>query len=180
MHSLTRTGAGLTLYELLMTLALVAVVITVGLPSFGSIVASSRIRAETNALFEAVHLARKDSIVRRRAVTICPSLDGLSCDPHNEWSTGWIRYVNSNRDDPPVRDANEPILRYHVVEPGILIASNRRGFTLRSTELRATNGTLIVCDARDRAEARAVIVSYSGRPRVASQDSDGKPYDCAH
>ena len=46
--------------------------------------------------------------------------------------------------------------------------------------LRATNGTLVVCDARDRAEARAVIVSYTGRPRVAWEDAAGKPYDCAH
>lgn len=175
-----RNGAGFTLYELLMSLTLIAVIVTLGLPSFGSLVASSRIRAETSALFDAVYLARKDSIVRRRAVTICPSLDGLSCDPHNEWSTGWIRFVNTDRDDPPVRDVNEPILLHHVVEPGTLIVANRLGFTLRSTELRATNGTLIVCDARERAEARAVIVSYTGRPRVAWQDSAGKPYDCAH
>ena len=180
MDKLPRTGAGFTLYELLMTLALIAVIVTLGFPSFGSIVASSRIRAETSAHFAAVYLARKDSIVRRRAVTICPSLDGLSCDPHNEWSTGWIRFVNTDRDDPPFRDANEPILRYHLVEPGILIVANRRGFTLRSTELRATNGTLIICDGRDRAEARAIIVSYTGRPRVAWRDADGKPYDCTH
>ncbi len=180
MARLPRTRAGFTLYELLMTLGLAAVIVTLGLPSFGSIVASSRIRAETSALVDAVYLARKDSIVRRRAVTICPSLDGLNCDPHNEWSTGWIRFVNTDRDDPPVRDANEPVLRYHIVEPGILIVANRRGFTLRSTELRATNGTLIVCDARERAEARAIVVSYTGRPRVAWQDSAGKPYDCAH
>ena len=57
------------------------------------------------------------------------------------------------------------------VEPGILIVANRRGFTLRSTELRATNGTLIICDARERAEARAIVVSYNGRPRVAWRDS---------
>lgn len=180
MYKLPAAGAGFTLYELLMTLALVAVIVTLGLPSFGSLVASSRIRAETSALFDAVYLARKDSIVRRRAVTICPSLDGLSCDSHNEWSTGWIRFVNIDRDDPPFRDANEPVLRHHTVEPGTLIVANRRGFTLRSTELRATNGTLIICDARERAEARAVIVSYTGRPRVAWRDSAGEPYDCAH
>jgi type IV fimbrial biogenesis protein FimT len=180
MCSQPRSGAGFTLYELMMTLSLVAVIVTLGLPSFGSIVASSRIRAETSALFDAVHLARKDSIVRRRAVTICPSLDGLSCDPHNEWSTGWIRFVNTDRDDPPFRDPMEPVLHYHVVEPGTLIVANQRGFTLRSTELRATNGTLIICDARERAEAKAIVVSYTGRPRVAWQDSAGKPYDCTH
>jgi type IV fimbrial biogenesis protein FimT len=175
-----RANSGFTLYELLMTLALVAIVATVGVPSFGSLLANSRLRAEANALFESVHLARKESIVRRRAVTLCPSLDGLSCDPGNQWSAGWIRFVNTDRDDPPIRDDEEPILYHHVVQPGSLIDSNRKGFTLRSTELRATNGTLIVCDAMDRAEARAVVVSYTGRPRVARRDSKGQPYECAH
>jgi len=176
----TRNPAGFTLYELLMTLALAAAILAFGLPSFGSIVAGSRLRAESNALFESVFLARKESIVRRRAVSLCPSLDGQSCDPLNDWSSGWIRFVNTDRDDPPVRDPDEAILRYHKVKPGTLIVANRRGFTLRSTELRATNGTLILCDTAGRAAPRAVIVSYSGRPRVAREDSAGRPYACAH
>jgi type IV fimbrial biogenesis protein FimT len=163
-----------------MTLALVAVIVALGLPSFGSLLANSRLRAETNALFDSIYLARKESIVRRRAVTLCPSLDGLSCDPFNEWSAGWIRFVNTDRDEPPVRDDGEPILHYHAVEPGVVITANRRGFTLRSTELRATNGTLVVCDPAGRAESRAVVVSYTGRPRVTRQDSSGKAYSCAH
>jgi type IV fimbrial biogenesis protein FimT len=173
-------GAGFTLYELLMTLALVAMVLALGLPSFGSLVADSRLRAESNALFDSIYLARKESIVRRRAVTLCPSQDGLSCDPANDWSAGWIRFVNTDRDDPPVRDSNEAILYYHVVEPGVVISANRRGFTLRSTELRATNGTLVICDAAGRSEPRAVVVSYTGRPRVAREDSSGNAYACAH
>ncbi|MDH4049284.1 MAG: GspH/FimT family pseudopilin [Gammaproteobacteria bacterium] len=180
MHHSIRRLAGFTLYELLMTLGLVAVIVTLGLPSFGSILAGSRLRAEANALFEAVHLARKESIVRRRAVTLCPSLDGQNCDPLNDWSVGWMRFVNTDRDDPPVRDPDEPVLHYHIVQPGTLIDSNRRGFTLRSTELRATNGTLVVCDPAERAAARAVVVSYTGRPRVARQDSRGQAYRCAH
>lgn len=175
-----RPDAGFTLYELLMTLALVAVIVAVGLPSFGSLLANSRLRAESNALFDSIYLARKESIVRRRAVTLCPSQDGLSCDAANDWSAGWIRFVNSDRDDPPVRDDDEAILHYHRVEPGVVIAANRRGFTLRATELRATNGTLVVCDPAGRAEARAVVVSYTGRPRVSRQDSAGNAYRCAH
>lgn len=179
-HLPYRTPAGFTLYELMMTLALIGMILTLGLPSFASIVAGSRLRTEANALFDSIYLARKESITRRRAVTLCPSLDGLNCDPGNQWSSGWIRFVNTDRDDPPVRDDNEAILYQHRVEPGVLISANRRGFTLRSTELRATNGTLILCDSMERAEARAVVVSYTGRPRVARQDSAGKPYDCAH
>jgi type IV fimbrial biogenesis protein FimT len=163
-----------------MTLALVAVIVALGLPSFGSLLANSRLRAETNALFDSIYLARKESIVRRRAVTLCPSQDGLSCDPVTDWSAGWIRFVNTDRDEPPVRDDDEAILHYHATEPGVVITANRKGFTLRSTELRATNGTLIVCDPSGRSESRAIVVSYTGRPRVTRRDSAGRPYGCAH
>ena len=44
---------GFSLYELIMTLALVALVLTLGLPSFGSLVADKRLRVETDALFHA-------------------------------------------------------------------------------------------------------------------------------
>lgn len=171
-------STGYSLYELLMTLVLVALVMTLGLPSFGAIVANHRLRVEVDALFHAIHLARKDSVTRRRAVTLCPTVDGRNCRPGYDWSSGWIRFVNLDRDEPPVRDTQEPVLQFHQVAPQTRIVANRQGFTLRSTELRATNGTLIVCDDNGRADPRALVVSYTGRPRVAREDRRGRPYDC--
>lgn len=170
---------GYSLLELLVTLTLVALVLTLGVPSFDRIVADHRLRIEINTLFHNVHLARKESIVRRRAVTLCPSLDGHSCDPGNNWSKGWIRFVNNDRDEPPVRDPGEPLLFRHDVSTRTKITANRHGFTLRTTALRATNGTLVVCDREDRADPRALVISYTGRPRVARMDRRGRPYTCA-
>ncbi len=169
---------GFSLYELLMTMALVSLVLTLGIPSFGSIVANHRLRVEVDALFHAVHLARKGSIVRRRAITLCPSHDGSNCEPNYDWSMGWIMFVNTDRDYPVARDDDEAILSYHPVDQNARIMSNRKSFTLRSTELRATNGTLVFCDRRGRATARALVISYTGRPRVTRNDRRGKPYPC--
>lgn len=168
-----------SLLELLVTLTLVALVMTLGVPSFGRFLADHRLRIEINTLFHNIHLARKESIVRRRAVTLCPSQDGQSCDPGNNWSAGWIRFVNTDRDEPPVRDPGEPLLYRHEVSTQTRITANRRGFTLRTTALRATNGTLVVCDREDRAEPRALVISYTGRPRVARKNRRGQPYACA-
>lgn len=169
---------GYTLYELLITTLLVALILAIALPSFSATLARQRQRAELNALFHAVHLARKESIVRRRVVSICPSTDGERCAPTPAWSAGWIMIQNDDRDWPPRRDAGEPLLLRHQVGPGIRIAANRPGFTLRSTYLRATNGTIIVCDDARRVAARALVVSYTGRPRVAVHNRSGEPYDC--
>ncbi len=172
------TQRGYSLYELAMTLALAALVLTVGLPSFGTLAADKRLRAETDALFHAIHLARKASIVRRRVVSLCPSVDGASCSQGYDWSAGWIVFANVDRDEPPQVDTGEPVLQRHAVDERVQIAANRRGFTLRSTHLRATNGTLVVCDRSGRAETRALVVSYTGRPRVARSDTRGNAYAC--
>ena len=171
---MTKNGRGFTLYELLMTLALVAILLSLGVPAFSGTLARSRQAVEINALFHAVHLARKESIVQRRTVSLCASEDGQSCSGGTDWSAGWIVFRNTDGDSPPTVDAGEFIVQAHTVDPRTRITANRRGFTLRATVKRATNGTLVVCDARNRARPKALVVSYTGRPRVALERSDGQ------
>jgi type IV fimbrial biogenesis protein FimT len=171
-------AGGYSLYELIITIGLVALVMSLGVPSLGRMLADHRLKVEVDALFHAVHLARKESIVRRRAVTLCPSRDGQNCEPGFDWSDGWIMFVNLDRDAPAVRDSDEPLLQRF---SGILhnqVVANRRSFSFRTTTLRATNGTFIFCDKVRRAAARALIVSYTGRPRVSRIDRSGNSYKC--
>jgi len=174
-----RRHQGFSLYELLLALTLITVLVGIGLPSFAGIAARSRISVEINALFHAIHLARKESIMRRQVVSICPSVDGSTCRPENDWSTGWIMFNNRDHDSPPQRDPAEPLLRVHLVDDTVTISANRRTFTLRSTQKRATNGTFVVCDRAARAAPKALVVSYTGRPRVAFRTTRGAPYRCA-
>jgi len=171
-------AVGYSLFELIITIGVVAVVISLGVPSFGKMVADHRLRVEVDALFHAVHLARKESVLRHRAVTLCPSRDGLNCLPGTDWSAGWMMFVNLDRDAPATRDANEPVLQRFVASTGNQVTANRSSFSFRTTELRATNGTLIFCDVARRAEPRAVVVSYTGRPRVSRNDRSGNAYEC--
>ncbi len=169
---------GYTLYELLMTLALIALIAGLGVPSLSGTIARSKMRAEVNALFHAVHLARKESIMRRRVVSLCPTTDGLRCEPGRDWSYGWLMFENSDRDEPPQRDPGEPLLQSHLVHPTVKVTANRSGFTLRATQKRATNGTFVVCDRAARTAPVALVVSYTGRPRAAEKDPRGRPYSC--
>lgn len=173
-----KTG-GYTLIELLLTTLMIAVLLTLAIPSFSAMLARHRQHAEINALFHAFHHARKESIMRRRVVSLCPSDDGLNCGESADWSSGWLMFENKDRDSPPRMDPGEILLLSHRVDPTLAIAANRRGFTLRATFLRATNGTLIVCDRARRVLPKALVVSYTGRPRVASEDRRGNAYDCA-
>ena len=172
------TSQGFTLFELIVTIGLATLVLTLGLPSFGGLIANHRLRVEVNALFHAVHLARQESIVRRRVVTLCPTRDGVACERDLDWSAGWIMFVNKDRNGDGQRDPDEPILQRFIVDPANRIVANRMSFSLRSTELRATNGTFIFCDRAQRAAPRALVISYTGRPRVSRTDRRGRAYKC--
>lgn len=87
-------------------------------------------------------------------------------------------FNNVDRDEPPRVDPGEALLQVHRAGPNVRILANRRGFTLRATVKRATNGTIIVCDDRARGSTRGLVISYTGRPRVALKDRRGNPYTC--
>ena len=174
-----RQSGGYSLYELLITTSLISLLLLAGIPSFSALEARQLQSIEINALFHAIHLARKESIMRRRVVSVCPSLDGQSCGDREDWSSGWIMFENKDRDSPPRVDAGEPVLQQHSVASQVRIDANRRAFTLRATILRATNGTLVVCDRQQRVPPKALVISYTGRPRVAFLRTNRQAYSCA-
>ena len=170
---------GFTLFELLITILLVAIISGLAVPSLAGSLARQRQTVEINALFHAIHLARKESIMRRKVVSLCPSLDGLECTPGRDWSAGWLMFENKDSDSPPRIDDGEPVLAGHRAGEHVRISANRKGFTLRATFLRATNGTFVFCDPKQRITPKALVVSYTGRPRVARHTSNGELYSCA-
>lgn len=171
-------SAGFSLLEVIISLSVVGVIATIAIPAFGDSVANGQIRTEVNALFHAIHVARKESAMRRTSVSICPSANGTTCSRSLNWSSGWIMFNNLDRDEPPQLDPGEALLQNHRASDDILIQANRRGFTLRPIDKRATNGTIRICHNRARGTGRALIVSYTGRPRVATVNSRGERYTC--
>jgi type IV fimbrial biogenesis protein FimT len=126
-----------------------------------------------------VFLARSEAIKRGEVVSICKSADGANCNDAGEWNGGWITFVNTDRDEPPQRDADESLI--FVQEPWRdgRISSNRLAFSFRPHTQGVVNGTLVFCDRRGSAAARAVIISHVGRPRVAQRDASNHPLVCA-
>lgn len=170
---------GFSLMELMLTILVASIILSLGLPSLSKSVAKSRQRAEVNALFHGVYLARKEAIRRRQLVSMCPSPDGVTCRPGSDWSAGWILFENSDRDAPPVRDPSEPLILSHSANPELVLRSNRHGYTSRGVRRRATNGTIVVCDRAGRIPPRALVISYTGRPRIAARNTHGEIYECA-
>jgi type IV fimbrial biogenesis protein FimT len=172
--------SGTTLVELLTALAVVAVLVTLGAPAFNTLHLDGRRTATVNGFLHALFLARSEAIKRAEIVSICRSSDGQRCD-HGaaDWNVGWIVFVNRDRDEPPERDPQEELVVSAAGWPGGSITSNRRAYSFRPATQGVVNGTIVFCDERGSAHARAIVISHTGRPRVAQRAADGKPLRCA-
>lgn len=173
-----RGAHGLTLIELLAAMGIVAVLVAAAAPVTRMLLLDARMTGAVNSLVHVVHLARQEAHQDLRDVVICRSVSGAGCEGPGNWATGWIAFINRDRDDPPAVDAGEPILHATQQQAVGFIASNRGAYVMRPFPLRATNGTLVFCDERGASRARAVIVSYTGRPRVSGRAASGRPLTC--
>lgn len=169
-------SAGITLLELIFALAIGAIVLGAGAPALQTFVLDSRRTADVNAFVTAVQLARSEAAKRGRPVVLCGSADLVTCAA--EYTRGWLVFVDEDDSRPPQRSLDEPLLLAY--RPAIegTIESNREVYEFRPFQRRSTNGTVTFCDRRGAAAARAVIISYTGRPRVAAT-GPGRPLTCA-
>ena len=174
-----RAFHGLSLIEMLTVLTVVATLGFLAVPSLTNLRSNASRSAVVNQFFHALFLARSESIKRGKVVSVCKSADGRTCVHRGvDWTIGWIVFVNADRDDPPVRDPDEHVIAVYDGWRSGRITSNRLAYSFRPYAQSVVNGTITFCDARGPDHARAIIVSHTGRPRIARRDSSGRPLQC--
>jgi type IV fimbrial biogenesis protein FimT len=85
---------GFTLTEMLVVSAIVAILLSIGVPSYRYITNSYRLSSEVNGLLGDLMYARSEAIKEGQYVTTCASVDGLTCSGATAWNTGWIVFSN--------------------------------------------------------------------------------------
>src|SRR5690606_7583289 len=130
-------------------------------------------------LLHTLHAARGAAIKRAEPTVVCKSVSGVQCSPEAlSWSSGWIVFANRDGDLPPMVDEGEPILLRHPGNDALSIRANRDALMYWPFSLGGTSASFIFCDVRGSLAARAIVVSQTGRPRVSSRDSAGRPLQC--
>jgi type IV fimbrial biogenesis protein FimT len=174
--------SGFTLIELITTLAIGTILITMAVPAFSSMLEENRITALLYDFVGQLNYARSKAITRGQQVVFCKSTDSSSCTDDAEWEDGWIIFVDTSKDKQ--RDDDEPLLRVtqdvgrrFTIDFGAYGSDNYIAFQ-PSGVLKVGNGTFTFCPKSKEIAPRAVILAKTARVRMSRVKPDGTALEC--
>jgi type IV fimbrial biogenesis protein FimT len=166
---------GFTLVELLVTLALVAILLNVAAPSFVDFQRNAELTSRANTLLASLNAARGEAMKRNRSAMVSP-LD------QKKWESGWIVYVDEDGSK-TFNPNTDTVLQQQNAMPGsIRISANGSADPARANpyilymssgfpEVPGNNLTFTiertdVADAAKAGQVRRLIIANTGRVRV--------------
>jgi type IV fimbrial biogenesis protein FimT len=109
---------GFTLLELMMTVAIAAILFGVAIPGFSDLMANNRLVTTSNELVTSIHYARSEAVRREVPVSVCASEDGQSCSGENNWGSGWVVFTDANGTKGDL-DAGDDLIYINQAEEGV-------------------------------------------------------------
>ena len=189
--ALVATGSpnisGFTLTELLVTVAVVAILVTVGIPTFIDLVKNNRISNQASEFITSLMLARSEAV--RRGSIVCVKRKGTTA---GNWSAGWDVFPEASGEtncatiastiqtyDPLPGDQTltvgnpfQTYMRYN----GLGVAVDASGVPVSSADFKLCRGTT----ANDIANSRLITISATGHPstKASTTGSPTPPTTC--
>ncbi|MGJ7611273.1 MULTISPECIES: GspH/FimT family pseudopilin [unclassified Variovorax] len=169
-------AGGFTLLELMVVVAIVAVLAGIGMPSFRTLLLNQRLAGAAQAFNAALSLARMEAIQRSRSVRVTALAD-------RDWSGGWTVVAGVSGSTGP--DAPATLRRFEGLPDGVRVDASlgdgfaqgvrydSNGFSRRATHAAFAAGCLTL--KADTGRRASIVVSASGRARVCNPDQHG---DC--
>lgn len=162
-----RKDSGFTLIELMVAISVLAILISVGVPSMLDFVRNNRRAAAVNSLVSDIQRARSNAASAGVDTILCHSTNGTACSgaTNPDWADGWILFGDTNDND-AFDAASEQILSSQAARNGVTMPSSSGNMEFRpGFRVVVGNGTVAVCvDGADN--DRWIIVSGAGRPRL--------------
>lgn len=175
----SKTQSGFTLVEMLVTVAVFAILVTNGVPQMRGFVQNNALVNHNNDFISALNLARSEAAKRATYVTLCASSDQAACNT-TSWEAGWVLFSDADRD--AAVDDTDVILQTRGALTEVTLRSSsfdnsgRILFNSRGSLGVAGNdsGNFVMCDGRGAGHARSVAISAAGQIRLARDtDADG-------
>jgi len=162
------SSSGFTLVELMVTLAVVAILVVFAVPNMRATLQNNRIITQNNNLLADISLARSEAIRRVRTVTICTwnSTTAPACNGGGNWSSGRLIWADQNRDG--IMGADEIVRSREGIAPMTLnqlggnvdpIIFNGRGQAANF----ANTITFLLCDDRGPLKGKDLRLTVVGQ-----------------
>lgn len=188
---------GFTLIELIVTMAIAVILITVAAPSFTESLRGNRLATTTNDFMSSLLVARSEAVKRGGYVTVCKKNSaGTDCDNSAQWENGWIVFADSDGDKSLDHDGDtnvcesgqdaDCVIKVHDALSSSFTLNGDSNFTntvtYTSNGQTTTSGSLVLCDNRDgngvpeARTSRVIIINNVGRVQVGIDiDNDEIP-----
>jgi type IV fimbrial biogenesis protein FimT len=179
-----RREMGLTLVELMLVLALVAVVTSLAAPSFRSLWVKHSVLLAAEALLGDMRYARSEALKRSSPVLVCQSSNGTSCTRDGlAWANGWLVFVDSNGnaqvDGSNAEGPVEDLLRVQSAWPALAsivsnVSTGHRIAYQATGSAKSAAQTMVFTPAGSVPpdSIRALCISLQGRARVGPAGAD--------
>ena len=160
-HAISRSVDGFTLIELMVTVALLAILVTLAAPSFQEMTNRNNLVSGTNEMIALLQNGRLEAVRRNERVEVCPTSNGSTCSGTNDWR----RVVMRDRDGAVLRDfeLNARLTARGSSKVGNKIFFRPDGLAREGSDPGVVlNGVMEICIDVDRPEQNARHVSISG------------------
>jgi type IV fimbrial biogenesis protein FimT len=154
---------GFTLVELLVTMSIVVILLTVGVSGLTTMVKRNTRAAEVNSMLGHLNFARAQAVMRARDITVCPV-------DTSDVAAGCVANTKAWADGYAVIEAGSgEVLRVETATGRLDVVSTRNAFTFEDDGTLTTpvGGNISFCDADgDGVDPRRIVISGMGRTRL--------------
>lgn len=177
---------GFSLIELLVALAIIAIVVGFAVPSFLGLMASTRVSRTVNAFVADTRYARGEAMRRGKTVTICRSADPAANPPKcssgdgvaiGGWREGWVVFTDEDGDGTFDSGADTVVrVQEAFADAGNFLAVNNAGaaVTNRNHISYDANGRAIGLQSRWLVQAAGALARNSSYTRTLCMNMTGR------
>ena len=179
---------GFTLIELLIAMVIVAILVGIASPNFGSLMLDNRLASEYNAAARALLVARSEAVKVAGKVVICArGADNATCS--DNWSMGWLVF----HDAPPTNSGTPTSIASIGAEDTVLLQQSDRTAAINISAYGSLSGfpseninwiryqgdgstnldtaSVLLCDSRAEEYARVLNIQITGDFRAGRKHS---------
>ncbi|HEX2830954.1 MAG TPA: GspH/FimT family pseudopilin [Burkholderiales bacterium] len=137
---------GFTIFELIVSMAVAAVLAALALPSFAEFIDDNRLRGVATELVSDLNLARAEAIKRNARVLVCPKVGNSNCasNANVKWNEGWIVCYDADADgkcDAGTDSDPNPIRSVNPMPAGVTLEASAAD--VRYTATGSTTGQVV-------------------------------------